>query len=200
MALPQQFLPTINPQQYLHFERSSEERHEFIDGVVYAMAGESRDHSRICFNLATVVGVQLRGTPCEGFSPNMKVRAGIGGLYAYPDLMLTCEKPEFEDVQGDVLLNPTVIFEVLSPSTEKYDRGEKFRRYRTQIESLTDYVLVSQDRMHVELHHRESDGSWRQVDIDGEKATLNLSSPQCTVPLLEIYTNTEVAKSPGNLL
>jgi Uma2 family endonuclease len=80
-----------------------------------------------------------------GFSPNMKLREGLGGLYAYPDLMIVCDEARFHDEQGDVLLNPTVIFEVLSPFTEKYDRGEKFRRYRTQIESLQDYVLVSQD-------------------------------------------------------
>src|SRR6266480_8138424 len=145
MALPQQFLPTISAEQYLEIERFSETRHEFLDGVVYAMAGESPDHSTICFNLASIIGSQIRDKPCRGFSPNMKVRTGIGGLYAYPDLMIVCGKAMFHDEHGDVLLNPTVIFEVLSPSTEKYDRGEKFRRYQ-QIESLQDYVMVSQDQ------------------------------------------------------
>ena len=194
MALPEQFLPAISAAQYLQLERVSEMRHEFLDGVMYAMAGESRDHSRICFNLATIIGAQIRGKACEGFSPNMKVRAGIGGLYAYPDLMIVCGEAKFHDEQGDVLLNPTVIFEVLSSSTEKYDRGEKFRRYRTQVESLKDYVLVSQDQMRVEHHHRETDGAWSQVEMNGADGMLVLDSIECTVPLAEIYRNTEVTK------
>ena len=194
MALPEQFLPAISAEQYLQLERVSEMRHEFLDGVMYAMAGESRDHSRICFNLATIIGAQIRGKACEGFSPNMKVRAGIGGLYAYPDLMIVCGEAKFHDEQGDVLLNPTVIFEVLSSSTEKYDRGEKFRRYRTQVESLKDYVLVSQDQMRVEHHHRETDGAWSQVEMNGADGMLVLDSIECTVPLAEIYRNTEVTK------
>src|SRR4029077_18733717 len=147
MAFPQQFLPAISPEQYLELERTSEMRHEFLDGLVYAMAGESPDHSTICFNLASITGSQIKERPCRGFSPNMKVRGGIGGLNAYPDLMIVCGEARFHDDRGDVLLNPTVIFEVLSPATEKYDRGEEFLRYRTQIESLQDCVLVSQDKI-----------------------------------------------------
>ena len=194
MALPQQFLPTMSAEHYLLLERATEERHEFIDGVVYAMAGESPDHSTICFNLAAITGAQIRDKACRGFSPNMKVRTDSGDLFAYPDLMIVCGEPKFHDKRGDVLLNPTVIVEVLSPSTEKYDRGEKFRRYRTQIESLQDYVLVSQDRMHVELHHRDSEGGWSEIEIDGANATLRLASVDCLVPLAEIYRNTEIAK------
>ena len=194
MALPQQFLPTISAEQYLEIERFSETRHEFLDGVVYAMAGESPDHSTICFNLASIIGSQIRDKPCRGFSPNMKVRAGIGGLYAYPDLMIVCGEAQFHDEQGDVLLNPTVIFEFLSPSTEKYDRGEKFRRYRTEIESLQDYVLVSQDQLRVEHHHREADGTWSQAEVIGKDAVVVLKSIDCTIPLTEVYRNTEAAK------
>jgi Uma2 family endonuclease len=193
MALPEQFLPAITAEQYLLLERHSEIRHEFIDGLVYAMAGESPDHSTICFNLATVIGSQIRDKPCRGFSPNMKVRAGIGGLYAYPDLMIVCGEAKFHDEQGDVLLNPTVIFEVLSPSTEKYDRGEKFRRYRTQIESMQDYVLVSQDQMRIEYHHRGEDGNWSANELIGAGASLLLASIDCKIPLPEVYRNTEVA-------
>src|SRR2546423_10629590 len=106
MALPQQFLPTISPEQYLEIERFSETRHEFLDGVVYAMAGESPDHSTICFNLASIIGSQIRDKPCRGFSPNMKVRAGIGGLFAYPDLVIRCGAAQFHARQSDVILNP----------------------------------------------------------------------------------------------
>jgi Uma2 family endonuclease len=193
MALPQQFLPAITAEQYLQLERASEMRHEFLDGLMYAMAGESRDHSSICFNLATETGAQIKAGKCQGFSPNMKVRAGLGGLYAYPDLMIVCGEARFHDEQGDVLLNPTVIFEVLSPSTEKYDRGEKFLRYSTQIESLKDYVLVSQDQMRIEHHHRESDGTWTLTEIRGVEGVVALTSIECRLSLIDVYRNTKAA-------
>ncbi len=192
MALPQEYLPVVSSEEYLRFERNSETRHEFLDGVVYAMAGESPDHSTICFNLAAITGPQLREKPCRGFSPNMKVRAGLGGLYAYPDLMIVCGEPKFHDKHGDVLLNPTVIFEVLSPSTEKYDRGEKFRRYRTQIESLQDYVMVSQDQARIEHHHRQPDSTWTATEANGLDGLLVLSSIDCRIPLAEVYQHTKV--------
>ena len=192
MALPQQFLPTISAEQYLEIERFSETRHEFLDGVVYAMAGESPDHSTICYNLSGITHAQLSSKPCRGFSPNMKVRAGIGGLYAYPDLMIVYGEARFHDDRGDVLLNPTVIIEVLSPSTEKYDRGEKFRRYRTQIESLQDYVLVSQDVQRIEHHHRQTDGTWTALEVNGLDGVLVLSSIECRIPLTEVYRHTKV--------
>jgi Uma2 family endonuclease len=193
MALPEQFLPAITAEQYLQLERFSEIRHEFIDGLVYAMAGESPDHSTICFNLAGVISSQIRDKARRGFSPNMKVRAGIGGLYAYPDLMIVCGEAKFHDEHSDVLLNPTVIFEVLSPSTEKYDRGEKFRRYRTEIESLQDYVLASQDQLRIEHHHRESDGIWTQTETSGVEGVLALTSIECRLSLTDVYRNTKVA-------
>lgn len=193
MALPQQFLPAISAENYLELERASEIRHEFLDGIVYAMAGETPDHSTICYNLSGITHEQLGNRPCRGFSPNMKVRAGIGGLYAYPDLMIVGGEPKFHDQRGDVLLNPTVIFEVLSPSSEKHDRGEKFRRYRTQIESLHDYVLVSQDQMRIEHHHREEGGNWSANELIGAEASLVLTSIDCKIPLPEVYRNTEVA-------
>ncbi len=174
MALPEAFLPAIAPE------------------LVYAMAGESPDHSIICFNLSFIVGSQIRGKPCLGFSPNMKVRAGLGGLYAYPDLMIVCGEAKFHDQHGDVLLNPIVIFEILSPSTEKYDRGEKFRRYRTQIDSLQDYVMVAQDRAHIEHHHREPDGTWTATEVDGIDGELFLESIECRIPLAEVYHHTKV--------
>jgi Uma2 family endonuclease len=169
-------------------ECHSEIRHEFLDGFVYAMAGESIPHSTICFNLAVTIGEQLRGTPCRGFSPNMKVRAGEKGLYAYPDLMVVCGEPAFLDEQTDVLLNPTVIVEVLSPSTAAYDQSEKFERYRKHIETLQDYVLVSQDRPLVEHHRRQPDGTWARTEVSGLEATLSLPSINCRVPLADIYS------------
>lgn len=193
MALPQQYLPALSAEQYLDLERLSEMRHEFLDGLMYAMAGESPDHSTICFNLIGVTHGQLRDRKCRGFSPNMKVRTSLGDLYAYPNLMIVCGESRFHDEHGDVLLNPTVIFEVLSPSTEKYDRGEKSLRYRTHIESLQDYVLVSQDKAHIEHYHREADATWTINKVDGLESGLTLASIDCQIPLVEIYRNTKVA-------
>jgi len=178
----------LTTEEYLALERQSEIRHEFLDGFVYAMAGESPTHSTICFNLAVSVGSQLRDKPCRGFSPNMKVRAGEKGLYAYPDLMIVCGEPVSLDERGDVLINPTVIFEVLSPSTEAYDRGEKFERYRTHIETLRDYLLVSQDQPRVEHHHRETDGTWTRAEVTGLAETLSLASIDCSIGLADVYS------------
>jgi len=193
MSLPRT-LPVLSVREYLDNERQSEIRHEFLDGLVYAMAGESIDHSTICFNLAVTIGAQLTGTPCRGFSPNMKVRAGEKGLYAYPDLMVACEEPAFHDREKDVLLNPTVIFEVLSPSTEGYDRGEKFERYSAHIETLRDYILVSQDRPRVEQRHREADGTWTSTELEGLSEVLSLSSINCRVPLADVYSRITFAE------
>lgn len=178
-------LAVFTPEEYLALERQSEIRHEFLDGTVYAMAGESPRHSAICFNLAGVLHPQLRGTNCRGFSPNMKVRAGEAGLYAYPDLAIACGEAFFHDRHGDVLLNPVVVFEVLSRSTQTYDRGEKFDRYKA-IETLTDYVLVSQERPLIEHHSRQADGAWSHAELKDDNA-LVLGSINCRLTLADIY-------------
>jgi Uma2 family endonuclease len=187
MSLPLT-LPALTPAEYLFNERNFDFRHEYVDGIVFAMAGESRAHSTLCFNLNGILHPQLRGTPCRGFSPNMKVWAGAGlrSMYAYPDLAVACGEPLFQDEQGDVLLNPAVVFEVLSPSTEAYDRGEKFERYKS-IETLTDYVLVSQDRPRVEHFRRRPDGEWARSVAEGPDALLALDSINCRLPLVELY-------------
>ena len=185
MSFPHQ-LPAFTQGEYLTLERSSEIRHEYLDGFVYAMAGESPTHSTICFNLAVTIGLQLRGGPCRGFSPNMKVRTGEKGLYAYPDLAVVCGEPLFHDEHSDVLINPSVIFEVLSPSTEACDRGEKFSRYRT-IETLQDYVLVAQDTPRAEHFSRQPDGTWSRSEVSGSDSALTLSAINCRIPLADVY-------------
>ena len=182
----QRALAVFTPDEYLALERQSEIRHEFLDGTVYAMAGESLAHSAICFNLNVAVGLQLRGTNCRGLSPNMKVRAGEAGLYAYPDLAIVCGAALFHDKYRDVLINPIVIVEVLSRSTQTYDRGEKFERYKS-IETLADYVLVSQDRARLEHYSRQSDGTWSHAELVGAVADLTLDSITCRVRLADIY-------------
>jgi Uma2 family endonuclease len=189
---PPRTLAVFTAEQYLDFERHTETRHEFLDGTVYAMSGASRAHSHICYNLAGITGFQLKGTNFQGFLTNMKTCAGDASLYAYPDLAIACGKTFFHDDHGDVLLNPVVIFEVLSRSTEAYDRGEKFERYKT-IETLTDYVLVSQDRARLEHFSRQHDGTWSLAGVSGLDASLDLASINCRLPLAEVYDRIEFA-------
>src|SRR5438874_5831454 len=177
--------PVFSAKEYLDFERFAQERHEFLDGSVYAMAGESRNHSPICFNLSGMVHRQLRGKPCRGFSPNMKVRTNEAGLFSYPDLIIVCGEPLSHDDKDDVITNPTVIFEVLSRSTESYDRGEKFLRYTNNIETLRDYVLIAQNRPHVE--HFSKVSGWNKTEIDGLQGVLKIDSVDCEIALGGLY-------------
>jgi Uma2 family endonuclease len=186
---------SYSPEEYLDFERGSEVRHEFVDGVIYEMAGESLAHSRICVNLAAEIRNALKGSNCEALSPNMKVRAENKGMFAYPDLSIVCGEPQFHDEQKDVLLNPKVIIEVLSPSTQRYDQTKKFFRYRKEIPSLTDYVLIYQDSPFIEHHEKHSDGRWVFNAFDGLEDTFRLASIKgCEIPLVEIYDRVEFPK------
>lgn len=184
--------------EYLEFERQAEDRHEFVDGEIRAMAGESPWHSIINLNLIVEVGNQLKGKQCQAFSPNMKIRSGEQvdphspkGLFSYADLTVVCGKPQFHDQFGDVLLNPKVIFEVLSPSTESFDRGDKFERYRNHNESLTDYVLVSQKKPLIEHFQRQPNGQWLMTEVRGMKGELHLASIDCRLKLAEVYDRVE---------
>ena len=190
--------PTLQPyrftvEEYLTFERASAERHEYLDGVIYAMAGESPDHGRICMNLAATLVPQLRVSACEAFSKDLKVCCGPyrahtrEGLYAYPDLVVVCGAMQFHSQAQDVLINPTVIMEVLSPSTEAFDRGEKFRRYRAWLSTLTDYVLIAQDQAVIDHYQRTTTGQWELETLEGLEAHLHLPGINCTVPLAEVY-------------
>ena len=194
MALPKtEFLFTV--EEYLAMEREADERHEYLDGIVYAMAGESDEHSEICANLSWLLGTQLRGAPCRMRIANTKVRSGPRpilprsrkGLFSYPDLLVVCGEREYFDEFKDVLLNPMVIFEVLSKSTQDFDRGEKFLRYQLWNPELKDYVLVSQTSPTIEHYSRRPDGSWNYRTYRGLKATLTLKSIKCNLPLQQIY-------------
>lgn len=179
-------LPTLSIEEYLDIERKSEFRHEFLDGFVFMMAGESPEHSLICFNLAVNIGNQLRGKTCLGFSPNMKVRTDTADAFAYPDLTVVCGEPVYHDMRRDVLTNPTAIFEVLSPSTENYDRGEKFARYK-HIATLTDYILVAQNAPRVEHHAKQANGEWKVMIIEGLANSFFINSINCQLQLAEVY-------------
>lgn len=183
--------PVFSVENYLDFERIQTERHEFLDGNVYAMAGESPNHSTICFNLNTIIGFQLRGNKCRGFSPNMKIATNEKGLYSYPDLAVVCGQLTFYDNKKDVITNPTLIVEVLSPSTENYDRGEKFLRYTNQIETLQNYLLISQDKPLIEIYSRQINGGWEKTEIEGLENTFKIDSIECEISLAELYEQVE---------
>jgi Uma2 family endonuclease len=182
-------------EEYLALERASEERHEYLDGDVYAMAGESPEHGAICVNLAISIGSQMRGTPCQAFVKDMKVCSGplalpgrsAKGLFSYPDLVVVCGAMQFHDQFRDVLLNPSLIIEVLSASTEAFDRGEKFRRYRTWLPTLQDYLLVAQDKPFIDHYHRVEENRWELIPIEGLEARLHLESVHCTLRLADVY-------------
>ncbi len=179
------------PEEYLKFEREADERHEFIDGKIIKMAGESLAHSQINFSLSGIFYNKLLNKPCQGLSPNMKVRTTTKSLFAYPDLVIVCGKPIFHDEKKDVLINPQVIFEVLSPSTERYDRGEKFQYYKNETPSLTDYLLVSQERILVEQFTKQTDESWLYRSFDKAEDILRIESIEAEVLLQDIYVRVE---------
>ena len=181
--------------EYLALERESEERHEYLDGQIYAMAGESIEHADISVNLVRELSSQLKGTPCRVWTKDSKVLSGPGirsyksikGLFSYPDIVVVCGEPRFLDEHRDVLLNPTLIIEVLSPSTESFDRGEKFWRYRTHLASLTDYVQVSQALPLIEHFRRQSNDEWVLSTVSDMAGSLHLASINCTLRMNEVY-------------
>jgi len=176
----------MTPAEYLSMERVSEFRHEYVRGEVTDMTGASREHNLIVGNIYASLHGQLRKRSCEVYATDMRVKVSATGLYTYPDVVVVCGSPQLEDEHFDTLLNPTVLIEVLSASTEDYDRGKKFARYR-RLESLCDYLLVAQDRMHVEQYTRQPDGAWRFSEAEQPEAKVVLASIDCELVLDEIY-------------
>lgn len=186
------------PEAYLERERASNERHEFVDGYLVEMASESLSHSRICVNISREVSTQLLGKNCEALSPNMKVRTSNASLFSYPDLTIVCGAPEFHDRKRDVVVNPRAIFEVLSPSTEHYDRRLKFQRYRLGNESLTDYILIAQEMISVEHYRRDEQNRWIYEGFFEASDFLRLPEIELEISLERIYDRAEVLPPPEN--
>jgi Uma2 family endonuclease len=182
------------PEEYLELERAAEFKSEYLDGQIYAMSGGSLAHAGITFNLYGQIAAQLK-PPCRGLSNDMKVRTSYDGLYAYPDLIVVCDEPAFHDQKRDVLLNPKVIFEVLSPSTEVYDRTEKFFRYQ-MLESFTDYVLIAQSEPRMEHFSRQPNSGWQFNLLKGMENRLTVSSIDCTLEFASIYGGIDFSKTP----
>ncbi|MBA3870219.1 MAG: Uma2 family endonuclease [Anaerolineae bacterium] len=171
-------------EEYLAFERSSEEKHEYYAGEIFAMSGASREHNLVVMNTGTALNSQLAQRPCEVYPSDMRVK--INSIkYTYPDVTVVCGEPRFADDEFDTLLNPTVIVEVLSESTEKYDRGKKSEHYRT-LDSLQEYVLIAQDEIHTE-HYIRANNKWVLTEAKTIDAKVELSSINCTLSLADVY-------------
>ncbi len=175
----------VTAEDYLEFERASEERHELINGEMFVMSGSNREHSLIAVSIGSKLSTALRSKPYEVLNSGMRIRIEAMNRLTYADVPVVCGPPQLLDEERDVLLNPTAIFEVLSDSTESYDRGEKFAGYRT-LPSLQEYVLVSQKQKLVEHFHRQADGSWL-LRVSGAGESVNLPSLGCELAVDEIY-------------
>jgi len=174
------------PQQYLELERAAEYKSEFINGRIYAMSGASLRHNNISMNIAGGLHAQLRGQPCRALASEMQVQVRATGLYTYPDVVVVCGEPQLEDTTFDTLLNPIVIFEVLSPTTEAYDRGAKFAHYQ-RLESMQDYILVAQDKCRIEHFARRTEHEWTLTIYAEAAETLQLPGIDCGLLLSDIY-------------
>lgn len=181
--------------EYLAIERDLESKHEYHRGEMFAMSGASRQHNRITFNLAGLLHNQIKDRPCEAYVNDMRVKVESTDLYTYPDVVIPCSEPRFLDREVDTLLNPQVIIEVLSESTEKLDRGKKFEHYRT-IPSLREYVLISQDHAHIERFALNERDQWELNDATGLEAAIELTAVGCRLPLGEVYAKVEFEPGP----
>ena len=180
----------LTPEAYLALEREAPGKSEYFAGEMFTMSGASRRHNLISLNLGAELRAQLRHRPCEVYTSDMRVKVSPTGLYTYPDVVVVCGEPEFEDTMGDTLLNPTILVEVLSQSTEDYDRGRKLEHYRT-IPSLQEYLLVSQEKAHIVHYVRHSDVSWLLSDTSGLDAFIALRAIGCEIALSEIYAKVD---------
>ena len=176
----------VSSQEYLALERQAAYKSEYIAGTIVAMSGASREHNLIVTNIVTSLGQQLRGRPCEVYANDMRVKMLASDLYVYPDVVVVCGTPQFEDSDLDTLLNPTLVIEVLSQSTECRDRGVKAQGYRL-IDSLAEYLLIAQDRCRIEQYIRQADNQWLLVDFRALEETVDLVSLHSTLAIQDVY-------------
>ena len=184
--------PVLSFDDWLEGERAAREtRSEYIDGEVFAMTGAREQHNAIVTNISGQLWTQMKGRPCRVYANDMKIRIRAANAGTYPDLVAVCGEREFLDGRRDLLLNPSLIVEVLSDSTEAYDRGGKFALYR-RLPSLKEYLLVSQYRVAVEFFTRGTDDRWTLTDFSARDATVTLSSIDCTLSLAEVYDKVDL--------
>lgn len=191
-AVPQR---KLTPAEYLAIEKRAPIKSEFFNGEMFAMAGASRPHNRINENLSVEIGGRLKGGPCQSFSRDLRVLVDRTGLYCYPDLVIVCGDVETSATDDDTITNPRVVVEVLSDSTERYDRTTKFRHYQ-QLPSMQEYILVAQHEPLCDRFVRQADGSWGLVSFVGMEAVLAFSAVPIQVPLADIYAGVEFPTAP----
>lgn len=180
----------LTPEEYLAVERGSEIKHEYFAGEMFAMVGASKRHNLITANVIRVLGNQLLDRPCNVYPSDMRVRMRATGKYTYPDVVVACAEEEFDDAEKDTLLNPVVIFEVLSESTEAYDRGKKFEHYQS-IPSLAEYLLVTQEPYRVEQYVRQGGNEWRYSEYHDADDVVRIGAIGCELTLRDVYAKVE---------
>lgn len=186
MAVAQRQKRFFTPEEYLALEEKAWYRSEYDKGEIFAMSGGSANHNRIVRNVLTALDKALEGKPCEAFVADMRLQTKSKQLYTYPDVMVVCGELQFVKSRTDTVTNPSLIVEVSSPSTASYDRGEKFELYRS-IDSFEEYVLIDQDRVHVEIFYRSKDRRWELTVLDDQQAVVVLQSLGLSIPMSEIY-------------
>ena len=189
-ALPHEPL-RMTDEEYLAFENASETRHELIDGYIYDMAGGSENHSLICANIITSLNIQLRKKPCKVHGSDLRMKPKGKVSYFYPDITVVCGESKLTDSSVPSLLNPTVIIEVLSPSTEKIDRGVKATSYR-EMPSVKAYAFVNQTTAHIELFMRMPNGHWELIDYKGLDSVVDLPVIDCNLALADVYDKVDL--------
>ena len=182
----------FTPEEYLARERKALTKSEYRNGQVHAMPGASRAHNLITVHISGELYIQLRERSCEVYPSDMRVKVSAAGLYTYPDVIVVCDEPRFDDTHFDTLLNPTVLIEVLSPSTAAYDRGEKFASYQ-KLNSLYEYILISQDRVRVEHYLRQED-RWNLTEFHSLANVCQLPSIGCELSLKAIYAKVQFSQ------
>jgi Uma2 family endonuclease len=183
----------FTPEEYLELERQAEYKSEYCNGEIFAMGGASPRHVLIVTNVASELRAQLKDRPCTVYAADLRVRVSSTGLYTYPDVVV-CDTPGFADDQKDTLINPTLIVEVLSKSTKNYDRGEKFEQYRT-LASCKEYVLIAQDKHHVEHNVRQPDNTWLLSETNHVEDYIELVTIGCTLLLSEVYAKVNLLEA-----
>jgi Uma2 family endonuclease len=185
-----QAIPRITPEEYLKRERAAEFRSEYIDGQVYAMAGGTMNHARIIGNALANLRDGLRGSGCEAFSGDLRVWSEAHRIYTYPDVVAACRPYRFQDDSRDTIIDAALVIEVLSRSTANYDRGEKFRFYRS-LPSFSEYLLLAQDTIRAEHHVRQPDGGWLFHELTSPDDVIDLKIIRCRLPLSSFYESVE---------
>lgn len=183
---PNPITTKMSPDVFLEFERAADEKHEYRDGEVVLMSGARRAHKLIAINVGSGLHGALKNKDCETYMSDMRVYVPSARLYTYPDIVVVCGDPKFIDDEFDTLTNPILLIEILSESTESYDRGQKFKHYRS-IDSLREYVLISQQSPSIEKYVKHGDGFWMLSDAAGLDSSLTLETIDCRLSLADVY-------------